>query len=118
MPTAALAALLLALQQPKTPAPRLVVMIAVDQLIPEQLQRLEARFAGGFRRFLDEGAVFWRATVDYHFAPDIMAYATASKAYRAGSYSFTILQNVSGCDDAAWGLLQDVRALIVGLPQV
>ena len=65
MPTAALAALLLALQQPKTPAPRLVVMIAVDQLIPEQLQRLEARFAGGFRRFLDEGAVFWRATVDY-----------------------------------------------------
>jgi predicted AlkP superfamily pyrophosphatase or phosphodiesterase len=49
-----------------TPAPpRLVVMIAVDQLIPEQLQRLDARFTGGFRRFLDQGAVFWRATVDY-----------------------------------------------------
>lgn len=62
----ALASLLLALQQPKTPeAPRLVVMIAVDQLIPEQLQRLEARFTGGFKRLLDEGAVFWRATVDY-----------------------------------------------------
>jgi hypothetical protein len=60
------AALLLASQQPK-PAepPRLVVMIAVDQLVPEQLQRLASRFTGGFRRILDEGAVFWRATVDY-----------------------------------------------------
>ncbi len=57
---------LLALQQPRSPeAPRLVVMIAVDQLIPEQLQRLDSRFTGGFRRILDEGAVFWRATVDY-----------------------------------------------------
>ena len=61
----ALAALLLALPQAKAPAPRLVVMIAVDQLIPEQLHRLESRFTGGFKRFLDEGAVFWRATVDY-----------------------------------------------------
>jgi predicted AlkP superfamily pyrophosphatase or phosphodiesterase len=63
-----LAPLLLALQQSKSPPPpppRLVVMIAVDQLIPEQLQRLETRFSGGFERFLDEGAVFWRATVDY-----------------------------------------------------
>jgi predicted AlkP superfamily pyrophosphatase or phosphodiesterase len=62
----AIAALALALQKP-TPneAPRLVVLIAVDQLIPEQLQRLESRFTGGFKRFLDQGTVFWRATVDY-----------------------------------------------------
>jgi hypothetical protein len=63
----AFASLLLASQQARSPAaaPRLVVMIAVDQLIPEQLHRLEARFSGGFKRFLEEGAVFWRATVDY-----------------------------------------------------
>jgi len=62
----ALASLLLALQQPQaSERPRLVVMIAVDQLIPEQLQRLATRFSGGFKRLLDEGAVFWRATVDY-----------------------------------------------------
>ena len=61
----AFASLFLALQQPKVfEGPRLVVMIAVDQLIPEQLQRLESRFTGGFKRILDEGAVFWRATVD------------------------------------------------------
>ncbi|MEQ1894910.1 MAG: alkaline phosphatase family protein, partial [Planctomycetota bacterium] len=48
-----------------TPPPRLVVLISVDQMIPEQLQRLEPHLAGGFGRFLREGAVFWRATVDY-----------------------------------------------------
>jgi len=62
----ALLPLLCLLQKPKpAEAPRLVVLIAVDQMIPEQLQRLESRFTGGFKRFLDEGAVFWRATVDY-----------------------------------------------------
>lgn len=62
----ALAALLLLAQQTKpAPAPRLVVLLSVDQMIPEQLQRLEPHFTGGFGRFLREGAVFWRATVDY-----------------------------------------------------
>ena len=63
--TSLLALALAALPQQKTTPPRLVVMIAVDQLIPEQLQRLEPRFTGGFKRFLEQGAVFWRATVDY-----------------------------------------------------
>jgi hypothetical protein len=69
MSLAALALAFAAQSQPTKPAkpapPRLVVMIAIDQLIPEQLQRLDARLTGGLRRFLDEGAVFWRATIDY-----------------------------------------------------
>ena len=54
-------------QQPKGAAtpPRLVVLISVDQLVPEQLQRLEPYLTGGLGRFLREGTVFWRATVDY-----------------------------------------------------
>jgi iron complex outermembrane receptor protein len=32
----------------------------------------------------------WRGTLDYHFTPDIMAYATGSKAYKAGAYSYTV----------------------------
>ncbi len=32
----------------------------------------------------------WRGTLDYHFTPDIMAYATGSKAYKAGAYTYTI----------------------------
>jgi iron complex outermembrane recepter protein len=42
----------------------------------------------------------WRATLDYHFTPDAMVYATASKAYRAGTYSYTILQRVAGADQS------------------
>lgn len=62
----ALSLLLLTLPQPSPPeAPRLVVILAVDQMVPEQLRRLAPRLTGGFRRFLDHGAVFWQATVDY-----------------------------------------------------
>jgi iron complex outermembrane receptor protein len=38
----------------------------------------------------------WRATVDYHFTDDIMAYATASKAYKAGQFSYTVIANLAG----------------------
>ena len=62
----ALATLLVLAQQTKpAPAPRLVVVISVDQLVPEQLQRLAPHLQGGLGRFLREGTVFWRATVDY-----------------------------------------------------
>jgi iron complex outermembrane receptor protein len=40
--------------------------------------------------------VDWRGTLDYHFTDDIMVYTTASKAYRAGQYSVTVLANVPG----------------------
>src|SRR5690349_3282126 len=45
--------------------PRLVVMIAVDQMIPEQLQRLAPLFTGGFARFLRAGTVFREARLQY-----------------------------------------------------
>jgi iron complex outermembrane receptor protein len=35
-------------------------------------------------------ALDYRATVDYHLTDDIMAYATISKAYKAGTFSYTI----------------------------
>jgi iron complex outermembrane receptor protein len=38
----------------------------------------------------------WRGTLDYHFTDDLMAYVTASKAYRAGQYTLNILPNVPG----------------------
>lgn len=44
----------------------------------------------------DWDQVDWRLTLDYHLTPDVMAYATASKAYKAGQYSFTVLPNVPG----------------------
>ena len=40
--------------------------------------------------------VDWRATLDYHFADGVMAYVTASKAYKAGQFSYAILDRVEG----------------------
>jgi iron complex outermembrane receptor protein len=48
----------------------------------------------------DWDQVDWRLTLDYHFTPDVMGYVTASKAYKAGQYSFTVLQNVPGPDQS------------------
>ncbi len=42
----------------------------------------------------------WRFTADYHLNDDVMVYATASKAYRAGSYAYNILDNVPGADQS------------------
>lgn len=38
----------------------------------------------------------YRGTIDYHFTDDVMAYATISKAYKAGQYSFGIIDRVPG----------------------
>jgi len=67
MLTALTLSLLTLAPQSRTSAqpPRLVVLVSVDQLIPEQLQRLEGQLGGGLGRFLRQGAVFWNATVDY-----------------------------------------------------
>jgi len=42
----------------------------------------------------------WRATLDFDITPDWMIYATASKAYKAGQYSFTVLDRVPGPDQS------------------
>jgi len=44
----------------------------------------------------DWSEVDWRVTADYHLTDDLMVYGTVSKAYRAGSYAYQILDNVPG----------------------
>ncbi|MES2699810.1 MAG: TonB-dependent receptor, partial [Pseudomonadota bacterium] len=39
----------------------------------------------------DFSAWDWRGTVDWQFTDDIMVYATASKAYKAGAFSYTVV---------------------------
>lgn len=38
----------------------------------------------------DFSAVDWRGTADFQITPDIMIYATVSKAYKAGTFSYTV----------------------------
>src|SRR5688572_7670996 len=66
-PIAALSVLLLlaagpaANSQPATPAPKLVVIVVVDQLRFEYLERYSAFWTAGLKRLMTEGAVFDRA---------------------------------------------------------
>lgn len=47
------------------PAPKLVVMIVVDQMRPDYFERHERAFTGGFKRLLQDGAWFDRAAYPY-----------------------------------------------------
>lgn len=46
-------------------APRLVVVLTIDQLRPDYLSRWERQWTGGFRRLLDGGAVFLEGRQDH-----------------------------------------------------
>lgn len=50
---------------PAAVAPSLLVIVVVDQMRADYLTRLDARFTSGFRRLLDEGAVFDNAHYPY-----------------------------------------------------
>jgi hypothetical protein len=47
-----------ALPQEEAPAPRLVVVVCIDQMTPEQLERLRPWLTGGLARFAEEGLRF------------------------------------------------------------
>ena len=63
--------------------------------------------------------VDYRATIDYKITPDVMAYATISKAYKAGLYSFTIADFIEGSKQSGDGVPtvppETVRNYEVGL---
>lgn len=62
-----LAASPVAAQQPAAAAerPSLVVLVTVDQLRPDYLERWRAQLTGGLRRLLDQGAVYLRGMHDH-----------------------------------------------------
>ena len=59
----------LAAQSPAEPEQanevRLVVLISVDQMIPEQLERLAPQYTGGLARFLEHGRVWTEAALEH-----------------------------------------------------
>ncbi len=50
---------------PRSPPPRLVVMLAIDQFGAAHLARLDSFATGGFRRAIDQGMWFGNAWVDH-----------------------------------------------------
>jgi len=53
------------LPAPQGPKPRLVLLITVDQLRPDYLQRWRAQFTGGFKMLMDQGHVFTEGVHDH-----------------------------------------------------
>ncbi len=80
---------------------------AYDKKDYEQTEHASANFVpapGTTSTFVESDdswdEIDYRGTIDYHFTPDVMAYATVSKAYKAGQYSFSIIDRVPGPDQS------------------
>jgi len=54
-----------AVQQDPVPSPRLVVLVVVDQMRGDFIDRLRPHVTAGFKRLLDDGAVFVNAAYPY-----------------------------------------------------
>jgi predicted AlkP superfamily pyrophosphatase or phosphodiesterase len=65
-----------------TPGPRLVVMLVVDQMRGDYVDKFQANWTGGFRRFLTSGAWFRQADYPYAHTVTCAGHATVS----TGSY--------------------------------
>lgn len=83
---------------PAADAPALVVLISVDQLRADLLQRYDRFFTGGFRRLLDQGAVF-PGTHDHavtETAPGHATLATGVVPARSGIVGNSWMERVGG----------------------
>ncbi|MBM3975533.1 MAG: hypothetical protein FJ299_00910 [Planctomycetes bacterium] len=58
--------------------PRLIAFIVVDQMIPEQLERLRPHLTGGLGRFVSQGTWYRDAWIDYAITVTAPGHATLS----------------------------------------
>lgn len=99
--------------------PRLMVMVVVDQLIPDLLERYDEHYSGGLRRLLDEGFRFGNAAHDHGVTETAAGHATLSTGVMPKTHG--IVANDWYEFDAA-GEPRDVYAVedslspIVGIP--
>ena len=100
--------------------PRLVVMVAVDQLRADLLDRYDALFTGGFRRLRERGLRFDRAVVDHALTDSLPGHATlATGAFpsRHGIVDSAWAEIVGGKPTGVFGVSDDA-AKIVGFPKL
>jgi len=91
-----------------TPAPappRLIVLIVVDQLRPDQLLRYRSEWTGGFRRILETGAVFPHGEQDHAVTQTAPGHATLLSG-RHPSHT-GIATNDNGVVDSRYPLVDD-----------
>ena len=86
--------------------PDLVVLLAVDQLKYDYLERFRPQFVGGFKRLLDEGAVFSNAYQDH--AATVTAVGHASMLSGRFPRGTGIISNALGVPDPQARMLNGV----------
>ena len=84
-------------------APRLVVLIAVDQLRPDYFTRYQDQLTGGLRRFWDRGAFYTRGEQDHAVTETAPGHATMLTGRSPASVG--IVANLLGVQDTLAPLL-------------
>lgn len=102
--------------QEEEPANRLAVVLVVDQLTPDLLERYDSAFEGGFRRLLDAGVYFPNAIHDHavtYTSPGHASLSTGVHPARHGVVSNSWREQMQG----EWGgvsSVEDPEARTVG----
>jgi len=102
------------------PSPKLVVMIAVDQLRGDLLDRYDSLFTGGFRRLRDRGLRFAHGDVDHGLTnslPGHVTIATGAFPSRHGIVNSAWAETIGGKVTGVFGVSDD-GAKIVGFPKL
>ncbi|MEZ4413380.1 MAG: alkaline phosphatase family protein [Gemmatimonadales bacterium] len=94
---------------PQDSAPRLVVLLVVDQFRPDYLRRYQAEWTGGFKRLLDEGMLFTEGRQDHAITQTGPGHSTPlSGRYPAHT---GIVTNDLGVPDRLSPLIDDPKAV-------
>jgi predicted AlkP superfamily pyrophosphatase or phosphodiesterase len=97
--------------------PRLAVVIVVDQMCEHHVTRFRDLYTGGFKRLLDEGAVFdnsWHHHAKAHTAPGHASISTGSYPRRHGIVANQWYDRSNGFADTYSA--RDKNAPLVGFP--
>jgi predicted AlkP superfamily pyrophosphatase or phosphodiesterase len=90
--------------QARTERPTLIVLLTVDQMRGDYLDRFRSGFTGGFARLLRDGAVFTNARQDHGLPGTAAGHATIGTGRWPRSHG--ILRNVESVPDSASPLLE------------
>ncbi len=101
---------------PYSPAerPRLCLLVAVDQMIPEQLERLEPWFTGGLGRLAREGVVFREAYLPFAVTETGPGHVTLSSGRTPAQHGVIANQWIDAESDRAVYCVEDPEARYVG----
>ena len=104
---------------PSVARPKLILTITIDQFRGDLIERYDAAFTGGFRRLIDRGFRFTRATVDHaptNSYPGHVSIATGAFPARHGIVDNSWVEALDGRLSMISGA-SDAKEKVVGFPE-